>query len=107
MSHKMSRNQFLLIVLIIGSILTYLFIQDKKIQSRSFNIGVNGRIDYLEYDENGYPAVTVLNKVYYLPFANNGQLKEGDSIVKEKRDNVLYQYRDGKVINSFEGSIAE
>lgn len=100
----MYKLRFSIAIIIIIGFFTYLVIYqsstEKKILKAELKIELKGVIEEIYYGEKGSPSVLINGKIYNLP-DEAGELKIGDSIVKEKNDVNYYQYRNNQNIQSF------
>ncbi|PHR42631.1 MAG: hypothetical protein COA32_17340 [Fluviicola sp.] len=83
------------------------FFQDSsaEIEKESLNIEFSGVVESISYSEKGIPTALINNQYIYIRGANNRELELGDSVVKNKGKNVVYQFRRHELIDSFNGFV--
>lgn len=97
----MIKLRFTLVILLIIGFFTYLFIENERVDKFDIKQEFQGIVEDIAYDEKNYPSVLIKGEFYPLSFANDGDLKIGDSIVKSKNDEAYFQYRNGICIHSY------
>ena len=102
-----NKLKFSLAILFILGGLIFFLIENKKVENKSLNIEIKGLIKEISYNEKGFPSLIINDNYYNLSCCNNKQLRIGDSIVKYKNSNVVYQYRENFNIHSFECGLSE
>lgn len=103
---SVSPVQFVIAIVLVLSGLLYLYVNSLNVKKKSDLTEVNGIVEEVYYNEKGYPSVLIEGAIYYIPIANSkDRFQIGDSIVKKLNDNQAFQYRNGKIIDIYEGVV--
>lgn len=101
-----------LIAVILLIIIGFYFAMNRTVKAndKSYNLKIYGIIKEVNFNEKGYPNVEINGTMYYFSLTNPkiiSQILVGDSIVKNKFDHEIYQYRHDSLINVFDFNLVK